>query len=327
MRILKDLSLFTAQTATLNYIRKNSSMYDSFEPFPAAVSVKSETACARYALSCRYFCCNRIRDYFFQRRRNQDYLSVEMICEGHFWYRSGQTGFLAEAGDCVLLHPHRDNDLLHLRGDVCRKYGLILQGQVLEVLLREFHLERTVVVHLRDPEGTCAILNRIGNEMKQSGESSYIELSGELFKLLQLLSEEERLLPSLSRTEAIREWMAGHLGERIRLKEISEHFDLPLSRLNRFFLEECGKTPYRLLEEMRLEKAAELLRLSDLTLKEISERVGYCNSLYFSNMFARQYGRSPKFYRAMFREKPGGEGDGENGGISRDTAVRRRPRG
>ena len=49
--------------------------------------------------------------------------------------------------------------------------------------------------------------------MKQSGESSYIELSGgELFKLLQLLSEEELLLPSLSRTEAIREWMAGHLG-------------------------------------------------------------------------------------------------------------------
>ena len=153
MRILKDLSLFTAQTATLNYIRKNSSMYDSFEPFPAAVSVKSETACARYALSCRYFCCNRIRDYFFQRRRNQDYLSVEVICEGHFWYRSGQTGFLAEAGDwCSAASAQGQRFCCICGGDVCRKYGLILQGQVLEVLLREFHLERTVVVHLRDPE-------------------------------------------------------------------------------------------------------------------------------------------------------------------------------
>ena len=41
MRILKDLSLFTAQTATLKYIRKDSSMYDQLEPFPASVILKS----------------------------------------------------------------------------------------------------------------------------------------------------------------------------------------------------------------------------------------------------------------------------------------------
>ena len=302
MRILKDLSLFTAQTATLKYIRKDSSMYDQLEPFPASVILKSETECARYALSCRYFCCNTIRDYFFQRRRNQNYLSMEVICDGGFYFRSGKCGFLAEAGDCVLLHSRRDNDLLHLPGESCRKYGLILQGNLLETLLKEFHLDQASVIHFRNLEEVCGILNRIGRWMKRKEARSYTEFSGEIFKLLQLLAEAERLLPSLSRTERIRSWMSEHLDMRMGMAATAEKFGLPLSRMTRYFQEECGKSPYRFLEEARLEKAAELLRLSNLTVKEISERVGYCNSLYFSNMFAKRYGKSPKFYREMFSD-------------------------
>lgn len=307
MQILKDLSLFTAQTATLKYIRKDSSMYDQFEPFPASVTQKSETECARYALSCRYFCCNTIRDYFFQRRRNQDYLSLEVICEGSFYYRSGKSAFLAEAGECILLHPRRDNDLLYLPGENCRKYGLILQGNLLDVLLKEFYLDQAYVLCPGNLEEFCGILNRIGRWMKRKEVRSYTELSGEIFKLFQLLTKAERILPSASRTEGIRSWMSAHLDMRMEMAEIAEKFGLPLSRMTRYFQEECGKSPYRFLEEARLEKAAELLRLSNLTVKEISERVGYCNSLYFSNMFAKRYGKSPKFYRESFRRENRGQ--------------------
>ena len=51
------------------------------------------------------------------------------------------------------------------------------------------------------------------------------------------------------------------------------------------------------MTEKRLCEAAELLELSDYTVGEISNTLGFCEPGYFTKVFTRKFGRSPKRYR------------------------------
>ena len=55
------------------------------------------------------------------------------------------------------------------------------------------------------------------------------------------------------------------------------------------------------MTEYRLEKAKEMLTDSDLKIKEIALYTGYQDELYFSKVFKKKYGVSPR----MFRQKNG----------------------
>ncbi|CFJ48402.1 helix-turn-helix domain-containing protein [Mycobacterium tuberculosis] len=51
------------------------------------------------------------------------------------------------------------------------------------------------------------------------------------------------------------------------------------------------------LQSLRMEKAQELLRTTDLKTFEIAERVGFTDSNYFSFCFRKHVGISAKAYR------------------------------
>ena len=58
----------------------------------------------------------------------------------------------------------------------------------------------------------------------------------------------------------------------------------------------------------RMEKAAQLLRDTDMPILAVSQSVGYENSSYFYRLFQQRYGTPPKEYRRVHRD---GKGDGE----------------
>lgn len=67
--------------------------------------------------------------------------------------------------------------------------------------------------------------------------------------------------------------------------------------------EATGKNYKQLLQQKRLAKAAQLLRESRLPIGDIIGMAGYSNTGFFYRLFRRQYGRSPRQYRA---DHPGG---------------------
>ena len=61
---------------------------------------------------------------------------------------------------------------------------------------------------------------------------------------------------------------------------------------------EVGKPP---IGKEEIAKAAELLKLTELAVKDISNAVGYPNQLHFSRAFKSIYGISPRQWRAENR--------------------------
>ena len=83
----------------------------------------------------------------------------------------------------------------------------------------------------------------------------------------------------------------------IMLDEISRKLDMTPEYLGTLFHKETGTTFSTYLKTYRISKAKELLVGTNLKLYEISERVGYSDSKYFSRIFKEITGQLPTEYR------------------------------
>ena len=89
---------------------------------------------------------------------------------------------------------------------------------------------------------------------------------------------------------------------RLTLASISANVNLSSSYLCRVFKSEVGISITSYLNNLRIRKAATLIKEQDLSLKEISAMVGIDDQLYFSRLFKKCMGISPSEYGKKFHQ-------------------------
>lgn len=93
------------------------------------------------------------------------------------------------------------------------------------------------------------------------------------------------------------EYMNGHYAENLSLRSVAESVFLSPNYLGALFRTELGIPFTDQLILIRIQKAKEMLRQSQFKLYEVAQCVGYQNIGYFTNLFKRITGFTPKEYR------------------------------
>ncbi len=83
----------------------------------------------------------------------------------------------------------------------------------------------------------------------------------------------------------------------ISVEDIADHCGLNRSYFGKIFKESIGRTPQEFLLNYRMTKASELLKLTKLSIGDVSNAVGYDNPLHFSRAFKNCYHVSPRAWR------------------------------
>lgn len=83
----------------------------------------------------------------------------------------------------------------------------------------------------------------------------------------------------------------------ITVEDMAQRLNLDRSYFGKVFKETIGQAPQEFLIRYRMSKAAELLKTTELPIKDISIQTGYPNQLHFSRAFKNVYGTSPRAYR------------------------------
>lgn len=94
------------------------------------------------------------------------------------------------------------------------------------------------------------------------------------------------------------EYIYTHTQEDISLDQMAEYSNVSSFYLSKLFKEEKGVTFVNFLNDTRLEKSRDLLRNSELSIKEITAEVGYNDQNYFSRIFRNKYGVTPTEFRS-----------------------------
>ena len=88
-----------------------------------------------------------------------------------------------------------------------------------------------------------------------------------------------------------------HLTEELTVRTLCTHFHLSHSEIYAIFKEYLEATPAEYVKARRLSHACRLLRETSLPVGEIARRCGIPDYNYFSKIFKRSFGTSPREYR------------------------------
>ena len=97
----------------------------------------------------------------------------------------------------------------------------------------------------------------------------------------------------------VQAWMRDHLSTPVTVSELAAMANLSASHFSAVFRQVTGVPVLAYSLRLRLLKACQLLDATDLSVKEIAERVGFSDQLYFSRMFRGVYGIPPRQYRKV----------------------------
>ena len=86
-------------------------------------------------------------------------------------------------------------------------------------------------------------------------------------------------------------------GRVCSLKRLASEFNLSKSHLQHLFKQQTGLRLGHAIIEQRLERAAQLLKSTNMRIKEIASAVGYEHTSSFIRAFERRFVQAPQAYR------------------------------
>lgn len=152
------------------------------------------------------------------------------------------------------------------------------------------------------------------NEMlyiAEHGDASPFHLIGHLFLFIDYLSRSSVTM-HLSSSGKVRDfyikealnYIEQNFQNDISVDGIAQFCGLNRTYFGRIFKGAVGKSPQEFLLSYRMTKAAELLKLTRLSISDVGNAVGYPNQLHFSRAFKNTYGVSPREWRNQNRITP-----------------------
>lgn len=92
-------------------------------------------------------------------------------------------------------------------------------------------------------------------------------------------------------------YMTKHFSESLTTQGLARMAGLSVPQYSALFKKYAGTSPMRHLTQIRLRSACDQLKYSDAPVKEIAMSVGYDDALYFSRLFKKHLGGSPREFR------------------------------
>ncbi len=99
------------------------------------------------------------------------------------------------------------------------------------------------------------------------------------------------------RLEKAIQYMQRHVFDNLSLSMIANCVQLDPSYFVRLFKKRMNTTPMRYYSNLQLEAARALLTSTNLSVKEIADRLQFCSEFHFSKRFKQSTGTSPSSYR------------------------------
>lgn len=231
------------------------------------------------------------------RRSDYSACTIEYIVSGSGHLEVNGVSSRPGPGDIYQLPKHSDHCYYPDRKDPWQKLFIVVDGDFMEELLRIHGL--TDIYHIPD----CQHLKRWFEHWVRQAK---VPLTQEQYALefhqfvvelaAHVRQDRDRRNPYV---KELHDQLLFSLEKPFSLAAYTARTPYSEAHLIRLFREEYHTTPCEFRMGKKMEQARTLLLHSNLSVKEIAERLGFSSQYHFSNSFKSRFGDSPRKFRQM----------------------------
>lgn len=227
--------------------------------------------------------------------------------KGHFYFHGEDR--VVYAGCMVLIQPRQEQRYEYFGEDKPEVYWVHFTGSDVKNILRSYNIPMDDPIFYSGASSTYSYLFKEMIHELQNCKTGYEDLLTmylrQIFLLAQRTRQEE--CPTVStyiqeEMEFARRYFNEHYNEPISIQEYAESRNMSVCYFQRNFKQIVKHTPMQYLLTIRVNNAASLLETTDYSMAEIAAIVGYEDPLYFSRLFRKIKGVSPRDYRNLVKD-------------------------
>lgn len=223
--------------------------------------------------------------------------------QAHFYF-DGKEETIVPAGHMVLYRPKELQKYIYYNSDHTEVFWIHFTGSDVKNILRNYGITNNKKIIF---SGTSLEYTRIFKQMiseLQLCQEDYPQLLSmllhQIFILLHRQQAKDKTVKNEyleSEMELATQYFNDNYNTDINIEDYAASRGMSISWFIRSFKQYTNTTPMQFIVSLRITNAQILLETTNYNISEIGAIVGYDNPLYFSRIFRKQKGVSPKEYR------------------------------
>lgn len=263
-----------------------------------------------------YYFVNKLHPRYNMEVHWHNECEIIKIVSGTFDIKINLSPYSAKAGDIIFLnsgciHSGIPKDCVYecVVFDIA---SLTQKNPLANTELNEILQYKKEIQNLFTPEkkDIYNTLNHIFNLMKNKKEGYQLRTYGMLYYFLGLVKENDLYVKEkeisitnkklLSQMKKILNFVETRYMEEIGLEDLAKSVDMNEKYFCKFFKQLTKKTPIEYLNWYRIECACEKIKFSSLSLTDIAFDCGFNDTSYFTKVFKKYNGITPREYQKHF---------------------------
>lgn len=211
---------------------------------------------------------------------------------------------IVHAGDMFLLFPDEWHSYRPSSVTGWEEYWIGFQGANIDHRVKAGFFSKESPVYRIGINNTIIGLYRDAIDTATRQEAYFQQLLAgivnHLLGLMFMTAHKQRIVSSTrmpDMVETARNYMQEHIEENISMPDVAQFLNISYATFRHTFKKYTGLSPAQYFINLRLHRAKELLRSTEIPVKEISYRLHFENPEYFSTLFRKRTGVSPSVFR------------------------------
>jgi AraC-like DNA-binding protein len=237
-------------------------------------------------------------------RRRCNKVIIEIVTAGEIHYVQAGREYLLKPGMLFLQRP--GCNIIYESGPCghAHKRFVELGGSALSGILAHTALMQCDVCACADPRRFCRLVKEAVRLMRDKAPGYDGRLSALAYEIILIAAESYSQSRYPNSFAAVVAFMDRNLFHQVGIRQLASVAGMSVSSFHRKFAATMSETPLRFFQRLKMEHAADLVRHSDLSIREIALQYGYEDQAYFCNVFKKTIGSPPMALRATSPRKP-----------------------
>jgi AraC family transcriptional regulator, arabinose operon regulatory protein len=260
-------------------------------------AIQSDTMGLKLPLIIRH-CGNSIWEAGVRiERRKSKIFGIELVTSGSIEFEQNGRQYTVNPGEIFILYQGKDHSYGTGQNSGAHKRFFCLGGEMLSTALSHMGILDCDVFRPSDPFAFIRFF-KTASYLFSHRPSDFLKHLSELTYSLLLFTGNEITAPRIhvSLSSAIN-FMHEHLTSDISLHQVADCTHLSVPHFCHLFKKHTGAAPMEYFRNLKIEFACQQLSGTSARIKEIASRLGYSDMAYFSRLFTKQTGMSPREFK------------------------------